>query len=139
MRACVRTCKLRSEKHCPQENNHQISSVEEHPPFSRQMHTCFDGYLGRTGSQTILSMLHRRQPCPSAHAPTHRASTCTASRWPLLRRSSGIVFWTVWTFFYLCYRDAAITLTPTTMSPRTSSGAASALAEMSSQPLQGAS
>ena len=56
------------------------------------------------------------QSCPSTHASTHRASTRTATRWPRLRRSSSNFFWTAWTFFYLCHRDAAITLTPTTIS-----------------------
>ena len=55
------------------------------------------------------------QSCPCTHASTHRASTRTASPWPL-RRSSSTFFWTAWTFFYLCHRDAAIILTPTTIS-----------------------
>ena len=52
----------------------------------------FDGYPGRSGSQNILSMPHRGQSCPSTHAPTHRASTRTASRWSLLHRHSSFFF-----------------------------------------------
>ena len=40
-----------------------------------QMHTCFDGHLGHTGSQNSLSMSHQGQPCPSTYTPTHCAST----------------------------------------------------------------
>ena len=110
--------------------------MEEHPPFSRQIHTSFDSYPGRTGSQNILSMRHRRQPSPSTLAPMHCASTRTASRWPVLRHSSGIVFRTAWTFFYRypkLIRTQHIHLHQRQCPPHDSSRSTSALAEMSSQ------
>ena len=75
-----------------------LRSAVENGSFSGQIYACFDSYPGVTGSQNILSTLHRGQPCPSTHAPTHRASTRTASRWPLLCRSGSIVIRRAWTF-----------------------------------------
>ena len=77
-------------------------------------------------------MLHRTQPCSSTHAPTHPVSTRTASRWPLLRRSSGNVFRTAWTFYFLSGTQQ-LHLQQRQCPTRDSSGSTSALAEMSSQ------
>ena len=107
--------------------------MEEHPPFSGKIHTCFDGYPCHRGSQNILSMLHRGQSCRSTRAPTHHASKRTANRWPLFRRSSSIFFfWTAWTFFFAIETQQSH-LHQRQCPPPDSSGSASALADMSSQ------
>ena len=95
MRACV-WLYMSAAKHklCRQENNRQMSSMEEYPPFSGKIHTCFDGYPGRSDSQNInvLSMPHRGQSCPSTHAPTHRASTRTQGGGPFFAAAAAFFF-----------------------------------------------
>ena len=133
MRVYGCTCKQRNTS-SRQESNRQISSVEEHPPFSGKIHTCFDGYPGRSGSQHILSMPHRGQSCPSTHSPTHRASTRTASRWPLFSHRSSIFFFGQHGLsFIFAIGTQQSHLHQRQYPTRDSSGSASALAEMSSQ------
>ena len=109
--------------------------MEEHPPFSGQIHTCFDGYSDHTCSQNILSMpcyiedslvqAHTLQRIVHPHA-LQAGGPFFAAAAVLSSGQHGLSF-----IFVIGTQQSH--LHQRQCPPRDSSGSASALAEMSSQ------